>query len=122
MTSAPPLVVHPARRSRRWVHWVPAVVGLAVVAIPAIAGSLAFAEANRDSGTRPAAPIAGVMVWMLWMFLLGAVGAFVTLLAYTLVLPARSTGLRVTQIVFTSLAGVVALFEVPIAIYLMLSL
>jgi len=122
MTSAPPLVVHPARRSRRWVHWVPAVVGLAVVAIPAIAGSLAFAEANSDSGTRPAAPIAGVMVWMLWMFPLGAVGAFVTLLAYTLVLPARSSGLRVTQIVLTSLAGVVALCNVLFSVYLLLSL
>ena len=122
MASATPLVVHPSRRSRRWVHAVPVVVAVAVLAIPMIAGAAAFTDATSDPGTTPAAPMAGLVVWLVWMFPLSAVGTFVTLLAYLLVRPSRSPGLFVTQIVLTSIAAVVALFVVLLAVHLLLSL
>jgi hypothetical protein len=100
------------------VHWVPAGAALAVVAVPAIAGAIAFTDATSDPGTTPAAPLAGFVVWAAWTFPLVAVGIFVTLLAYTLVLPARSNGLLVTQIVLTSLAGMVALMAVIFSVFL----
>lgn len=112
MTYPPPAVVHPARRSRYWVHAVPAVVIVAVLVIAGFAGAGAFNEANSNSGSRPAAPINAVFVWALWIFPLTAVGTFLTLLAYLLVLPARSQGLRITQIVLTSLAAFFALITV----------
>lgn len=122
MASATPLVVHPSRRSRRWVHAVPVVVAVAVLVIPVIAGAVAFTDAAGDSGTAPAAPMAGLLVWMVWMFPLSAVGTFVTLLAYLVVRPSPSPGLFATQIVFTSLAAMVAFFVVLMTVHLLLSL
>ncbi len=112
MTHPSPPVVHPARRSRYWVHAVPAVVFVLVLVIAGIAGANAFNVANSDSGSRPAAPMAALVYWMVWIFPLTAVGVFLTLLAYLLVLPARSLGLWVTQIVLTSLAAIHALIVV----------
>ena len=51
-------------------------------------------------------------MWVAWFFPLTAVGTFLTLLAYLLVLPARSRGLWITQIVLTSLAAIFALITV----------
>ena len=112
MTYPPPPLIHPSRRSRYWVHAVPAVAVIAVFAIATIAGVEAFNVANSSSGSRPGAPVQAILVWVAWFFPLAAVGTFLTLLAYLLVLPARSHGLRITQIVLTSLAAGFALLTV----------
>lgn len=90
----------------------PAVLVIAVFVIAAIAGVEAFNVANSNSGSRPAAPFQAIFVWAVWFFPLTAVGTFLTLLAYLLVLPARSRGLWLTQIVLTSLAAIFALITV----------
>ena len=58
-----------------------------VIAVFVIAGVEAFNVANSNSGSRPAAPFQAIFVWAVWFFPLTAVGTFLTLLAYLLVLP-----------------------------------
>lgn len=111
MTNQPPLAVPPPRPRRYWVHAVPAVLAVAVFLVAGSAGSDAFTLADSSASTRPAAPFEAI-VWMVWFFPLAAIGAFLTLLAYLLVLPARSRGLWITQIVLTSIAAIVALLAV----------
>jgi hypothetical protein len=100
---------------------VPAVVVVAVLAIAAFAGAEAFNVANGDLASRPAAPIGAFLVWMLWFLPLAAAGTFLTLLSYLLVLPARSRGLWITQIVLTSLAALFTLVAVALAFVVMKS-
>lgn len=119
MTYPPPPVVHPARRARYWVHAVPAIAVIAVLAIATIAGAEAFNVANSDSGSRPAAPFQAVFVWAMWFLPLAAVGTFLTLLAYLVVLPARSRSLRTAQIVLTSVAAGFALITVSLVLQLL---
>ncbi|TFD57695.1 hypothetical protein E3T39_12990 [Cryobacterium suzukii] len=116
MTYPHPPVVFPSRRSRYWVHAVPAVALVAVMTIAAFAGADAFNVADSSSGTRPAAPYQAFVVWMVWLFPLTAVGTFLTLLAYLLVLPSRSHGLKVTQIVLTCIAAFFAIIASVLAI------
>jgi hypothetical protein len=122
MLSTSPLSAPPSRRSRYWVHAVPVVVAVAVLVIPVVAGVMAFNVAASDPGSAPAAPMGFLVVWMAWLFPLGAVGSFVILLAYLVVLPSRSRGRWVTQIVLTSLMGIFAFFCVILAVHLLLSL
>jgi hypothetical protein len=108
MTSTPAQlpVDAPARPARRWVHVIPIVVVVLVFVVAGIAGTIAFSEANSDSLTRPAAPFQAFLVWAMWLFPLIAGGIFTILLAYLVLLPARSLVLRILHIVLTCLAAV----------------
>jgi hypothetical protein len=119
MSTQPAPAVHASRRSRYWVHAVPAVLLMAVFLVAGSAGSDAFTLADSDSSTRPAAPFQAIAVWMVWFFPLATVGTFLTLLAYLLVLPARSRGLWITQIVLTSLAAVVSVLAVLVMLWML---
>ncbi|MCI4659516.1 hypothetical protein [Cryobacterium zhongshanensis] len=90
-----------------------------MLAISIFAGAEAFNVANGNAGSRPAAPLAGFVAWLVWLVLLTAVGFFITLLAYLLVLPSRSRGLWIAQIVLTSLAAIFALIVFVLTLHVL---
>lgn len=100
--------VFPARRNRYWVHVVPAITLLGVIIVPFVYASRAYQE-GASTGNIDGAGFGAIFAWLFGTIFFGIIGSFVTFLAYLLVLPPRSRGMRITLIVFTSIAGFMSL-------------
>ncbi len=100
--------VYPPRRKRYWVHAVPAIVVVAVFLFPFLLARRAY-QLGEAADNIDGAGYAAIFAMIFGIALGVVIGTFIILLAYLVVLPARSRGVHIAHIVFTSFFGLLAI-------------